>query len=256
MLDFAGNSKEEKKGRGTMLKVPGERRFLTARWRRLVMLNYEVDPGILRSRTPVGTQIDTWNGRCLVSMVGFQFVDTRIGGIAVPFHRNFLEVNLRFYVRRKVNDHWRRGVVFVKELVPRWAVAWVANTLYHESYQTLPMSCEDTGTRVRYAWKFGTRSNCMAVSLEGVPNLPESHSEESFITEHYWGYTRHRGGATIEYRVDHPPWRVWRCSQPVFDCDISRLYGPEFVGVLEGKPASSFLAEGSEVVVYRGVKLT
>src|SRR5689334_1903898 len=106
------------------------------------MINYEVDPGILAERTPRGTEIDTWNGRCFLSIVGFQFVDTHVLGIAIPFHRNFVEVNLRFYVRRVVGDEVRRGVVFIKELVPRRALAWVANLVYNENYQALAMSSE------------------------------------------------------------------------------------------------------------------
>ncbi len=116
------------------------------------MINYEIDPAVLQPRVPLGTELDTWNGTCLVSMVGFQFLDTRVLGVPVPFHRDFLEVNLRFYVRRAVDGVVRRGVVFVKEIVPRRALAWVANVAYNENYIALPMSSEDSGNRVAYSW--------------------------------------------------------------------------------------------------------
>jgi uncharacterized protein len=235
---------------------PQARRFLTARWSRLAMINYEVDPALLGSRAPRGTEVDTWNGRCFISMVGFQFLDTRVLGIAVPFHRNFVEVNLRFYVRRTVNDEVRRGVVFVKELVPRRALAWVANIVYHESYQALPMSSQDTGTRVEYSWRPGPRTDRMSVSIAGESYQPSAHSEESFITEHYWGYVTQRDGSTVEYRVEHPPWRVWRGRDSTLECDVAALYGEAFAPALAGTPSSCFLAEGSEVVVRRGRKLT
>ena len=99
--------------------------FLTARWVDLAMVNYEVDPALVRALVPAGTELDLWSGRCLVSVVGFQFLETRVLGLALPFHRNFEEVNLRFYVRRTVGDEARRGVVFVKEIVPRRAIAWM-----------------------------------------------------------------------------------------------------------------------------------
>ena len=114
--------------------------FLTAEWNWLAMLNYEVAPEILAPSVPAGTELDTWQGKHLVSMVGFLFQKTRVRGIPIPFHRNFEEVNLRFYVRRKVAGEWRRGVVFIKELVPHFAIAWVARTFYNENYVTLPMS--------------------------------------------------------------------------------------------------------------------
>jgi hypothetical protein len=230
-------------------------RFLTARWLRLAMINYQVDPGILRPRVPRGTEVDLWNGRCFVSMVGFRFLDTRVLGVAVPFHRNFLEVNLRFYVRRVLKDEVRRGVVFVKELVPRRALAWVANLVYHENYQALPMSRADTGDRIEYSWNPGARTDRMSVSISGDSYPPSADSEESFITEHYWGYVTQRDGSTVEYRVEHPPWRVWRGHDPEFECDVSALYGPEFTAALAGEPSSCYLAEGSEVLVHRGVKL-
>lgn len=230
------------------------RRFLTARWSRLAMLNYEMDPAILRALVPSGTELDTWNGRCFASMVGFQFLDTRVLGVAVPFHRNFLEVNLRFYVRRGVDGEIRRGVVFVKELVPRRALAWVANAVYNEHYVALPMWSEDAGDRVAYSWKYRRKPCSLGVSVMGDSYAAEPDSEESFITEHYWGYVSQRDGATVEYKVEHPTWRVWRGVDSSFDCDVAGLYGAEFAAPLSGKPSSCFLADGSEVVVRMGVR--
>ncbi len=74
--------------------------FLTAEWRHLAMLNYEIDPVILRPFVPSGTELDSWNGKTYVSIVGFLFLKTRVRGLAIPFHQNFEEINLRFYVRR------------------------------------------------------------------------------------------------------------------------------------------------------------
>src|SRR6185295_273969 len=112
--------------------------FLTAEWRHLVMLNYEIDPAILRRFVPRGTELDAWNGKTFVSLVGFLFLNTRVMGLPIPFHENFEEINLRFYVRRKADEGWRRGVVFIKEIVPRAAIAWVARWLYNENYVALP----------------------------------------------------------------------------------------------------------------------
>ena len=235
--------------------APSAGRFLTARWLRLAMINYEVDAEVLRARVPRGTEIDTWDGRSFVSVVGFQFLNTRVHGIAVPFHRNFVEVNLRFYVRRSLDNEVRRGVVFVKELVPRRALALVANVVYNENYQALPMSSEDTGDRVEYSWVHRGQPHRMSVSISGNSYQPSADSEERFITEHYWGYVTQRDSATVEYQVEHPPWRVWRGHDPTFECDVDALYGAEFAPALSRKPFSCFLAEGSDVVVRKGVRL-
>lgn len=231
-------------------------RFLTARWIHLAMLNYEVDPAVLAPLVPAGTELDPWNGRYFASLVGFQFLDTRLLGVPVPFHRDFEEVNLRFYVRRTVGGEVRRGVVFVREIVPRRALAWVANAVYQEKYVALPMAHDDrladAPRTLAYRWRHAGRWARLAVTVEGEPYLPDEAAEETFVTEHYWGYTARRDGSTLEYQVEHPRWRVWRCSAAELDADVAALYGPAFAPFLGGRPVSAFVADGSEVIVRRG----
>jgi len=237
-------------------------RFLTAEWRWLVMLNYEIDPRVLEPFVPAGTELDHWQGKTYVSMVGFRFLNTKIFGMTIPFHSDFEEVNLRFYVRRQTRDGWRRAVVFIKELVPRRAIAWTARVFYNENYIAVPMKHEiqreDDGRirSVAYEWGFNGRNNSLALSIKGEATVALEGSNEEFITEHYWGYARQRDGGTVEYQVEHPRWRVWSAQSSSFDCDIDGLYGKDFVDVLQGSPASAFLADGSDVTVYQGKRLS
>lgn len=229
--------------------------FLRAEWRRLAMLNYEADPGCLRELVPRGTELDDYRGRCYLSMVGFLFRETRVLGVPVPFHRHFEEVNLRFYVRRRAPEGWRRGVVFVKEIVPRAAIAFVARTLYNENYVALPMRHAFEGRSVAYEWTLGGRAQRLALTADGDAALPAAGSEQEFIAEHYWGYVRQRDGGSVEYRVEHPPWRVATAAEARLDCDVAALYGAAFAPFLAAMPSSAFLAEGSDVSVHRGVRL-
>lgn len=233
--------------------------FLRAEWRHLLMLNYEIDPAILRSLTPSGTELDAWNGRTCVSIVGFMFLNTRLLGLPVPFHRHFEELNLRFYVRRKEPDGWRRGVVFVKELVPKWAIATVARRAYNENYHATPMAhivdARDGGT-VEYRWQWQKRPYRISATLHGEPQPIIAGSEEEFITEHYWGYARQRDGGTVAYQVEHPRWRVWQTAVSCFEGDIASLYGPEFVPALTAAPTSVFVADGSPIIVRRGQRIS
>lgn len=233
--------------------------MLTAEWRELAMLNYAVDPALLVARVPKGTELDAWQGETFVSVVGFMFRDTRLVGIPIPFHRTFEEVNLRFYVRRRDADGWRRGVVFVRELVPRFAIARLARALYNEPYLALPMShdIEERGASrsARYAWRVRGRENFLRVDVAGAPVAIVDGSDEEFIAEHYWGYTRQRDGSTLEYQVEHPRWRIWTAKQAELRCDVRELYGAEFESALASRPSSAFLAEGSAVRVHRGTTL-
>lgn len=232
-----------------------ESKFLTAEWRYLAMLNFEVEPEILREFVPAGTTLDQWNGRTFVSMVGFLFLDTRILGVPIPFHRNFEEVNLRFYVKREVDGEHRRGVVFIKELVPKRAIAFVARTFYNENYEALPMGHSLLADRGVYWWKSGGRKSCIEFDFEGEPKLAPEGSAEEFITEHYWGYSWQRDGGTMEYKVEHPRWRVWPVKEARLECDVENLYGKQFAPFLKVPPVSAFLAEGSLVTVFKGKRL-
>lgn len=230
------------------------------------MLNYEVPPEVLTPFVPRGTTLDLWQGRALASVVGFRFVDTRVVGVPIPLHRNFDEVNLRFYVRRELPDgEVRRGVVFVRELVPKPLIAWVARALYNEPYRALPMRSEaprastEAPGLIRYAWRRRTTAGQswehVASRAVGDASVPAPGTEAQFITEHYWGYTRQRDGSTIEYEVRHPSWRVWAGEDAELRVDVATLYGPEFVEPLAGATRSAFVAEGSAVSVHWPVHL-
>jgi uncharacterized protein len=242
-------------------KITGpERPFLTAEWRYLAMLNYEVDPQLLNQFVPQGTELDRWNGSVFVSLVGFRFLRTRVRDLAIPFHCNFNEVNLRLYVRRREGQEVRRGVVFIREIVPRRTIAFVARTVYNENYVALPMAHEirslgDDRLRVSYRWRNGDNWSGVTLETEGNSELPCEGSVEQFISEHYWGYAAQPDGGCVEYRVTHPSWRVWQVRQSAFEGDAERMYGKEFAAVLENKPHSAFLAEGSAVTVMRGRRL-
>jgi uncharacterized protein len=228
------------------------RPFLTANWRYLAMLNFVVDPKIVAPLVPPGTELDFENGETFLSMVGFLFLDTRLLGLPIPLHRDFEEVNLRFYVRKKSADTWRRGVVFVRELVPRRAIALVARAFYGEKYLALPMKHEiehvDPTLKVEYSWRRGCKWESLKMSASGEPQAIAAGSHAEFITEHYWGYTRVRAGCS-EYRVEHLRWKIWNANNFEFRGDTAALYGPQFVETLSAPPRSAFIAEGSPITI-------
>jgi len=235
-------------------------RFLKAKWTNLLMLNYEVDPEILKPYLPAYTVLDLWQGRALVSMVGFLFRDTAVLGIKWPFHINFEEVNLRFYVRHFDGKEWKRGAVFISEIVPKHLIAIIANTLYKEHYKAMPMRHSirpgNDDTKFLYEWKLNERWNKLGVTVNNRTEPILAGSPEEFIFEHYWGYNSWNDKVTMEYQVEHISWQVCQVKDPVFEADIEALYGEEFVPYLSIKPYSAFFAKGSEISVRMGAKLT
>ena len=235
------------------------RTFLTAEWRDVVMLNYEVDPALLSALVPSGTELDLWQGKTFVSLIGFRFLNMKMLGVPIPFHRDFDEINLRFYVRRRERNELKRGVAFVREIVPRRAVATIARVLYNEQYVTRAMSHRiernQASCEAQYSWTGRHDRGKLSVSVKGEPALPQEGSQEQFIAEHYWGYSAQRDGGCLEYRVEHPSWRVWKSRNASFEGDVEELFGRELVAVLKREPASAFLAEGSEIALRRGRRL-
>lgn len=237
--------------------------FLTAQWRHLAMLTYEVPPSVLRPYIPPGTELDTWDGKAFVTVVGFLFDQVRLLGWAIPGHQEFVEVNLRGYVRRRGPDGWRRGVVFVRELVPLMTLAVAARLAYHERYLALPMwhqqlpgsRTSDSSDTLEYAWRFRGRWNHLWVRTRGELSEPAPGSLEAFIVEHHWGYARIGRRSCLEYHVEHPPWRVQPVMSCSLDCDVSGLYGAAFGELLTRAPSGVLVAEGSAVVVRRGVRI-
>ena len=232
--------------------------FLTAAWEKLLMINYVIDHKKLIPYLPADTELDVWEGRCYISLVGFMFTNVRIKGIAIPFHTSFEEINLRFYVKFKENGIWKRGVVFVKEIVPKPAITFVANTLYNENYQTLPLkhrwTYEPSVFKAEYS-VLKSKWHSMSIETNLVPKPIELGSEAEFITEHYWGYAKINEQKTNEYQVEHPKWEVYDTINYNVNVDFNILYGKDFEFLNGIKPTSAFLAEGSTIKIKQGKKI-
>ncbi|MBA2250600.1 MAG: DUF2071 domain-containing protein [Chitinophagaceae bacterium] len=233
--------------------------FLKAEWNNLVMANYHIDPSLLQSYLPSKTELDFFNGQTYVSLIGFMFQDVKVLGIKIPWHINFEEVNLRFYVKHKENNQWKRGVVFIKEIVPKQAITYVANNFYHEKYSTLRMKHyrqEQAQELVTgYEWKFCDRWNKIEATTKKEMKQMITGSEEEFIAEHYFGYSRYNSSKTFEYEISHPRWSVYPVTSYHIDCDFSGLYGDRFSFLARVKPNSVFMANGSAITISNKRKI-
>ncbi len=235
--------------------------FLTAQWKKLAFANYEIDPNLLLPYLPFGTELDLWEGKCYVSLIGFMFENVKLLGLPIPFHTDFEEVNLRFYVKRydtendRINDIYKRGVVFIKEIVPKSAITFVANTIYGENYETMKMShkwIENENSReIEYTWQKNKTKKINSIYLKTTKNLSkiEEGSETEFITEHYWGYAKQNDKKTNEYEVTHPKWQKYDVLEYKINADFGGIYGQEFSFLDNQNPISVMCAEGSKITV-------
>jgi len=229
------------------------KKFLTAKWENLIMANYEINPSYLLPYLPKGVELDYYKGKTYISLVGFLFKNTSIFNVPIPFYGTFEEVNLRFYVVRKVGNEVKRGVVFINETVPNKLVAWVANKLYKEHYKAIPTSYNWNITNeskfIRYQWKVNQKWNSLLVNASAISKKMKANSMQAFIFEHYYGYTDVNKLYSIEYKINHPSWQINTVFEYHIDCDFGAFYGKDFEILNHTKPHSVMLAEGSKISV-------
>jgi uncharacterized protein len=226
------------------------RPFLTARWSNLAIVTWEIPPALLQPHLPAGLELDRRGGAAFASLVAFDFLDTRVWGVPWPGARDFPEINLRFYVRHGA----RRGVVFIREHVPRPLVAWAARAIYNEPYLVAPIESTVAGdgpaisTMRRLRWQ--GRTHALEVTGSKPAFRPTEASDEHFFKEHQWDFGRDRRGRTLAYEVRHPLWDVYPVRASSVDLDWAQVYGASWSFLSGEKPASVVLAAGSAVSVY------
>ena len=227
--------------------------FLSARWENLIMANYEVDPDLLTPYLPHGVELDYFENKTYVSLVGFMFKQTSLFKLRIPFLGTFEEVNLRFYVKRVDGDTIKRGVVFINETVPFKLVAWLANKLYKEHYIAIPTRSlilnNGSAKNLKYEWRINNKWNHIAVNASSENELMLPGSVDEFIFEHYYGYTKVNNQLSQEYKVNHPRWKVNKLIDYSINCDFNSMYGNDFSFLSNHQPASVIVAEGSAVTI-------
>ncbi|MFN0276662.1 MAG: YqjF family protein [Chitinophagales bacterium] len=227
--------------------------FLAARWENLVMANYAINPEVLKPYLPHGVEIDFYDNKTYVSLVGFMFKRTSLFKIPIPFFGTFEEVNLRFYVKRVEGSNVKRGVVFINETVPYRPVAWLANKLYKEHYISIPtknsITYTETTKNIKYEWKINKQWNQLVVNAAKEKEIMLPAGIEEFIFEHYYGYTKINNQLSQEYKVNHPRWLVNKVIDYSIQCDFESMYGSDFSFLKNKTPDSVIIAEGSPVTV-------
>lgn len=225
--------------------------FLKARWENIVMINYEVDARILYPYLPYGVELDSFENKVFISLVGFKFLKSSIFGIPMPLFGSFDEVNLRFYVKRIERNELKRGVVFISEIVPNKIVALLANILYKEHYSTAKMQSsidiENDIKNIKYSWQLNKDAYSISASFENRGEIIENNSLEEFIYEHYYGYIKVSDKETWEYKVNHPRWQTNEVKRCLINCDFEKMYGKDFSFLNLQKPFSIYNAVGSAV---------
>jgi uncharacterized protein len=233
--------------------------LLTAHWTNLVTATFETDKHFLQKYLPAKTELNDWNARYFMSIVAFLFEKPRLLGIPSPFYNSFEEINLRFYVRRKLNNEWRKGVVFIKEIAPYYIPAQTAKWLYRENFISVPMKHEFINSNKlmyrSYACKISKEWNYLNMESACIHTETGLGDVENFIRDHYWAYTRKGSNKTLEFQIEHPPWKIFPAIKFDMHLDTGTIYGEQFKDYFAEKPVDAFLMDGSYTKVSWPVML-
>lgn len=233
--------------------------LMQADWSEIVALNFQVDPSILEPRVPKGLELDFHNGETYVSLVAMHLRNVKMMGFPIPISRGFDELNLRFYVKRKVGPRYVTGACFIKDFVPNAAASWILTTLFKSTFARMKMKRESSGfgsrdedvvPKICYQWKVGDAENVIKIKGRARMKKTGPDTKVGFILDHNNEYSV-RDSTIYEYRVQRPPWTVWDAAQASFECNTKLLFGDEFVKTLSRRPSSVFVAEGSPVTIFR-----
>lgn len=227
--------------------------FLTAEWRNLILVSYQVPDNALQKYLPDNLHLDKLNGSAFVSLVAFDFINTKVKGMKMFFHLNFPEINLRFYV----NDGRRRGVMFIREFVPKPVVVLGANLFFNENYSAAKMKSEIIlGSTLKAKHEITYKGNYNSIEVETVNKsfMPDENSTEHFFKEHEWGFVKSRSGQTNAYKVEHPFWQVYPIKKFNINVDFGKLYGQQFSFLNKQEPFNVTFAEGSVIKVFSAQK--
>ena len=243
--------------------------FLTACWRRPLLLSWPVPDAALPPRLPAGLCLDRWQGHAYITLVGIGFANTRVWGLPA-YPRRYAQVNLRFYVRRRDAGCPAPGVVFIRQIVPHRLTASAARILYGEPFARRPVVCaiappdnDDGSGSVAYRWQSDNgrwRSFC---ATSPPPTAGDGYGDDidrdglaapgslaDFLTARYWGYNGKPHGPTRAYRVIRSPWRLQPAAAVTTDADFAAEYGPALAAAMSGPPASALLADGGRARIH------
>ena len=230
--------------------LPERRRpSLTARWSNLILLTHEVDPALIAPWLPDDVEPDLVDGRAQVSLIAFDFVDTRVRGRRIPGFVDFPEINFRTYVRQ--GD--RRGVVAIRELVPSPLAAAIGRLRFNEPFRATPIESRTASMGdellVEHRWRWKERHYFLRMTADqSSATATEGPARDLFGRR--WAYGRSRRGEPIVLRVEHPDWALRRVRTLDFEVDYGALYGPEWAVLNDRQPSSAYLAVGSAISIF------
>ena len=221
-------------------------------WLDLLFAHWRVPAAALRPHVPAGLDVDEFGGSAWVSAVPFRMARVRPKWLpAFPPVSDFLELNLRTYVRRA----GRAGVYFLSIRAGKRLPAWLARTFSPLPYVYAPMTWEGSGTGFSFRCADAGEPTFAADSRpSSEPFAVSSGSADEWLVERYRLFAAGRRGRLMSAEVRHAPWEIARADAAVTAGPLGRPFGLDLTGPPDCVHASAgvavrawpFLAESSD----------
>jgi uncharacterized protein len=180
---------------------------LLQRWEDLLFAHWELPTDAVARRLPRGLEPDTFGGRSHAGVVAFAMRRVRPRGWpALPWISNFLELNVRLYVR---GPGGRPGVFFLSLDCDRWPAVAIARARYHLPYfhADLQRGSRSVGRTFHCRRQGEALSAEFAWESEGPARVAETGTLEQFLAERYTFFTEGPRGL-MAGEVRHAPYAV------------------------------------------------
>lgn len=216
------------------------------RWVHLLFLHWSLSPDIVQRTLPDGLQADTFEGKAWVGIVPFFMQGVRPAGfVSVPGISNFLELNLRTYVR---DIQGRPGIWFYSLDANQPLAVCVARTFFGLPYEFAAMRAAVSDGEIDYwSHRFGCRKS-LHYRYRACEHLGEAKlgSLEYFLVERYRLFAR-RGNKLFTGRVHHPPYQLRTVAVTDADPELFAIDGLE---IPRSIPAHTIYSERVDVSIY------
>ena len=201
---------------------------MSQQWTDLLFLHWEYSIDEIQRTLPPDLKVDTFEGKAYLGIVPFfmRNIRPRFCPI-VPGISNFLELNLRTYVRDRSGSP---GVWFYSLDANQRLAVTIARRFYHLPYFFADMSAEHSSNgTIRYSSlrKENTeRSTACYFEYAAGPSLPEPepHSLEFFLVERYILYSLSPKGL-MRGKVWHKPYDLCQPKLNAWDANLCQLNG-------------------------------
>lgn len=220
-------------------ELPG-RASASQRWSELAFVHWRADAATIAPLLPAGLVPDEFDGSSWVGLIGFVLDRATIfGSPPIPYFGDFVEINVRLYA---VDDHGRRGVVFLSLEASRLAAVLAARAAFSIPYFWSSTRMTRADGKLRYLGvRHGNRDARSDFSIRPGTRRIQDDPLADFLTARWALFTSNRG-KTVRLPNTHEQWELYEATLESLDDRLVDVAG--LPGIVGREPDSVIYSPG------------